>query len=137
MPMRLGGIFPKLKTGQHLTGHFGLVSDFLSECWNKLRAGTRVNVLQGRVYWGGALSGRDIEAVNNTMSGLLKLLYPNPEMLVPDEDLEWMARLALESRRRFKEQQQRIFKSEFPQYAFQLHAGRCGRRAVRFDTGAA
>ena len=108
-----GWDFPKVKSGQHLTDHFGLVSDFLSECWNKLRAGSRVNALQGRVYWGGALSGRDIEATNKTVSGLLKLIYPDIAMGVPDEDLEWIARLALESRRRVKEQQKRVFKSEF------------------------
>ena len=34
-------------------------------------------------------------------------------MPVPDEDLEWIVRLALESRRRVKEQQKRVFKSEF------------------------
>lgn len=72
-----GWDFPKLKPSDNLTDHFGLVSDFLSECWNKLRAGSRVNAMQGRIYWGGALSGRDIEAVNKTVSGLLKLLYPN------------------------------------------------------------
>jgi ATP-dependent Lon protease len=108
-----GWDFPKVKTGQHLTDHFGLVSDFLSECWSKLRAGTRVSALQGRIYWGGALSGRDIEAANKTMSGLLKLLHPDTTAAVADEDLEWMARLALESRRRVKEQQKRVFKSEF------------------------
>jgi ATP-dependent Lon protease len=118
-----GWDFPKLKTGEHLTDHFGLVSDFLSECWNKLRAGSRVNTLQGRIYWGGALSGRDIEAVNKTASGLLKLLYPDPEMPVPDEDLEWMARLALESRRRVKEQQKRVFKSEFRNTHFSYTRG--------------
>ncbi|GIU77524.1 MAG: peptidase [Bryobacteraceae bacterium] len=118
-----GWDFPKLKVDEHLTDHFGLVSDFLSECWNKLRAGTRVNVLQGRLYWGGALSGRDIEAVNKTVSGLLKLLYPDPSMPVPDEDLEWMARLALESRRRVKEQQKRVFKSEFRNTHFSYTLG--------------
>lgn len=118
-----GWDFPKLKVDEHLTDHFGLVSDFLSECWNKLRAGTRVNVLQGRLYWGGALSGRDIEAVNKTMSGLLKLVYPDPSMAVPDEDLEWMARLALESRRRVKEQQKRVFKSEFRNTHFSYTLG--------------
>ncbi|MGB9610363.1 MAG: protease Lon-related BREX system protein BrxL [Bryobacteraceae bacterium] len=118
-----GWDFPKLKVDEHLTDHFGLVSDFLSECWNKLRAGTRVNTLQGRIYWGGALSGRDIEAVNKTMSGLLKLLYPDPSMPVPDEDLEWMARLALESRRRVKEQQKRVFKSEFRNTHFSYTLG--------------
>ena len=118
-----GWDFPKLKVDEHLTDHFGLVSDFLSECWNKLRAGTRVNALQGRLYWGGALSGRDIEAVNKTISGLLKLVYPDPSMLVPDEDLEWMARLALESRRRVKEQQKRVFKSEFRNTHFSYTLG--------------
>ena len=32
---------------------------------------------------------------------------------MPDEDLEWIVRVALESRRRVKEQQRRVFKSEF------------------------
>jgi len=118
-----GWDFPKLKVDEHLTDHFGLVSDFLSECWNKLRAGTRVSVLQGRIYWGGALSGRDIEAVNKTMSGLLKLLYPDPGMPISDEDLEWMARVALESRRRVKEQQKRVFKSEFRNTHFSYTLG--------------
>jgi ATP-dependent Lon protease len=118
-----GWDFPKLKVDEHLTDHFGLVSDFLSECWNKLRTATRVNALQGRVYWGGALSGRDIEAVNKTMSGLLKLMYPDPDMPIPDEDLEWMARLALESRRRVKEQQKRVFKSEFRNTHFSYTLG--------------
>ena len=35
--------------------------------------------MQGRVHLGGALSGRDIEAVNKTVSGLPKLLFPDPE----------------------------------------------------------
>lgn len=118
-----GWDFPKLKTGEHLTDHFGLVSDFLSECCNKLRGGSRLNVLQGRIYWGGALSGRDIEAVNKTVSGLVKLLYPDPEMPLPDGDLEWMVRLALESRRRVKEQQKRVFKSEFRNTHFSYTLG--------------
>ncbi|CAA9891068.1 conserved hypothetical protein [Candidatus Methylobacter favarea] len=42
-----------------LTSHFGLVSDFLSECWSQLRNQSRVSVMQNRVFLGGALSGRD------------------------------------------------------------------------------
>src|SRR5436190_9748404 len=42
------------------TDHFGLVSDFLSECWNRLRRQSRIPTLQGRVLFGGALSGRDL-----------------------------------------------------------------------------
>jgi ATP-dependent Lon protease len=65
------------------------------------------------VNWGGALSGRDIEAVNKTISGLVKLLYPDPKVEVPDDALEQIVKLALEVRRRVKEQQKRIFKTEF------------------------
>lgn len=108
-----GWDYPKLKPSEHLTDHFGLVSDFLSECWSRLRSGNRISFMQGRVHLGGALSGRDIEAVNKTVSGLTKLLFPDPEMPISDEDLEWMVRVALESRRRVKEQQRRVFKSEF------------------------
>src|SRR5580704_6346576 len=108
-----GWDFPKLIPAEHLTDHFGLVSDFLSESWSKLRSQSRGNVIQGRVYLGGALSGRDIEAANKTVSGLMKLLFPNSDMPIADEDLEWVVRLALESRRRVKEQQKRYFKSEF------------------------
>ncbi len=95
-----------------LTDHFGLVSDFLSECWSQLRNQSRLAHLQGRVTYGGALSGRDTNAVNKTVSGLLKLLYPGDEE-VSDEDLEWAVRLALEARRRVKEQQKRIGAAEF------------------------
>jgi ATP-dependent Lon protease len=43
----------------------------------------------------------------------MKLLFPNPETPVTDADPEWIIRLALESRRRIREQQKRLFKSEF------------------------
>lgn len=118
-----GWDFPKLNPNDHFTNHFGLVSDFLSECWSKLRSGNRVSVMQGRVHLGGALSGRDIEAVNKTVSGLTKLLFPDPEAPVPDADLEWIVRVALETRRRVKEQQKRCFKSEFRNTHFSYIAG--------------
>lgn len=118
-----GWDFPKVSADQHLTNHFGLVSDFLSECWSRLRSGNRLATLQGRVYLGGALSGRDIEAVNKTVSGLIKLLFPDPSLPISDEDLEWIVRLALESRRRVKEQQKRVFKSEFRNTHFSYTLG--------------
>lgn len=95
-----------------LSDHFGLVSDFLSECWSRLRGQSRVSTIQGRVFLGGALSGRDTNAVHKTISGLLKLLYPGGGD-VTDEDLEWALRIALEGRRRVKEQQKRIGAAEY------------------------
>ena len=121
-----GWDFPKLNPNDHFTDHFGLVSDFLSECLSRLRDGSRISLLQGRVNYGGALSGRDITAVNRTVSGLLKLLYPNPEMEVPDDDLEEMVRTALEARRRVKEQQKRVFKNEFRNTHFSYSIGEDG-----------
>src|SRR5712692_3869977 len=75
------------------TSHFGLVSDFLSECWAQLRGDNRLTAIQGRVNYGGALSGRDTTAVNRTVNGLLKLLYPNRDQFICEEDLEWTVRL--------------------------------------------
>ncbi len=121
-----GWDFPKLNPNEHFTAHFGLVSDFLSECWSRLRTGSRIPTLQGRVNYGGALSGRDITAVNKTVSGLLKLLYPDPEMAVPDDELEKLVRTALEVRRRVKEQQKRVFKSEFRNTHFSYAMGEDG-----------
>nr|MBA2724357.1 BREX system Lon protease-like protein BrxL [Actinomycetota bacterium] len=103
---------PKLQK-ELFTGHFGLVSDFLSEAWSRLRSQSRLGTLQGRVFFGAALSGRDTKAVHRTADGLLKLLYPDPEMEVTDEDLEWAVSLAMEVRRRVKEQQKRIGSAEF------------------------
>jgi ATP-dependent Lon protease len=109
-----------------LTDHFGLVSDFLSECWSQLRYQSRVNQIQNRVFFGGALSGRDTNAVNKTISGLLKLLYPGGESQVPEEDLEWAVRIAMEARRRVKEQQKRVGSAEFRNTHFSYVMGEDG-----------
>jgi ATP-dependent Lon protease len=108
------------------TDHFGLVSDFLSECWSRLRSQTRVAVLQGRLTYGGAMSGRDQNAATKTINGLLKLIHPSPEDPVPDEDLEWAVRLALECRRRVKEQQKRIGTAELRNTQFSYTLGKDG-----------
>ncbi|WP_353171817.1 protease Lon-related BREX system protein BrxL [Acinetobacter rudis] len=105
------------------TDHFGLVSDFFSECMSQLRNQSRVSAMQNRIHLGGALSGRDTNAVNKTVSGLLKLLYPHPESSISNEDLEWAVRLALEVRRRVKEQQKRVGAAEFRNTHFSYFVG--------------
>jgi ATP-dependent Lon protease len=116
---------PKL-AGEHFTDHFGLVSDFLSECWSRMRTASWLPVIHERVRFGSALSGRDVTAVTKTTNGLLKLLYPNPSMGISDEDLEWAVRAALESRRRVKEQQKRIGSAEFRNTHFSFTIGEEG-----------
>jgi len=116
---------PKLDASL-FTHHFGLVSDFLSEAWTQLRSDSRLAAIQGRVNYGGALSGRDTTAVNRTVNGLLKLLYPDREMFINDDDLEWAVRLAMECRRRVKEQQKRIGSAEFRNTHFSYQLGNDG-----------
>jgi ATP-dependent Lon protease len=117
-----GWDIPKMSAAL-FTNHFGLVSDFLSECFTRLRSQSRAAVLRERVSFGGALSGRDAGAVQKTVSGLLKLLNASPEAFVSDKDLEWAVRLALECRRRVKEQQKRIGAAEFRNTHFSYHLG--------------
>ena len=105
------------------TNHFGLVSDFLSESFAQLRVENRLNIIRERVTHGSALSGRDTNAVNKTVNGLLKLLYPNSDMPIPDEDIEWAVRLGMECRRRVKEQQKRIGSAEFRNTHFSYAIG--------------
>lgn len=117
-----GWDIPKLDKSL-LTAHFGLVSDFLSECWTELRSESRLKEMQGRVHYGGALSGRDTRAVNKTVNGLLKLLYPDREMPIGDDEIEWAVRLGMECRRRVKEQQKRIGSAEFRDTHFSYRMG--------------
>jgi hypothetical protein len=103
---------PKLDPS-YFTDHFGFVSDFLAEVWSRLRRASRLDVIQGRLEWGSQLSGRDRKAANSTVDGLLRLLYPDHEMDVPDDFLAWAATMGLESRRRVKEAQAFIGVGEF------------------------
>ena len=116
---------PKLDRS-FFTDHFGLVNDFLSDCWSQLRSENRLSSTQGRVRFGGALSGRDTTAVNRTLDGLLKLLHPNREAEISDEEIEWAVRLALECRRRVKEQQKKIGSAEFRNTHFSYTMGADG-----------
>ena len=120
-----GWDIPKIEMAL-FTEHFGLVSDMLAEAWTRLRDQTRLSAMQGRAQYGGALSGRDTTAVNRTVSGLLKLIYPDAETPVPDEDIEWAIRLAMECRRRVKEQQKRIGSAEFRNTLFSYQLGEDG-----------
>ena len=120
-----GWDFPKLNK-TYFTQHFGLVSDFLAECWTRLRDTSRISSVLPRIDYGGALSGRDTTAVNKTLNGLLKLMQPNPEAPISDELLEWAIKISLEYRRRVKEQQKRIGSAEFRNTHFSYRIGEDG-----------
>ncbi len=120
-----GWDFPKLNK-TYFTNHYGLVSDFLAECWTRLRDINRVTSVLTRIDYGSALSGRDTTAVNKTLNGLLKLMQPNPAVPISDELLEWAIKISLEYRRRVKEQQKRIGSAEFRNTHFSYRIGEDG-----------
>ena len=120
-----GWDFPKLNK-TYFTQHFGLVSDFLAECWTRLRDTSRISSVLPRIDYGGALSGRDTTAVNKTLNGLLKLMQPNPEAPISDDLIEWAIKISLEYRRRVKEQQKRIGSAEFRNTHFSYRIGEDG-----------
>jgi len=117
-----GWDFPKLNKS-YFSDHFGLVSDFLAECWTRLRDINRISTVLPRIDFGGALSGRDTSAVYKTLNGLLKLMQPNPEDSISDELLQWALKISLEYRRRVKEQQKRIGSAEFRNTHFSYRIG--------------
>lgn len=55
------------------------------------------------------------------MNGLLKLMFPDGAADLPDDAVEWAARLALECRRRVKEQQKRLVPTEYRNTQFSYH----------------
>jgi ATP-dependent Lon protease len=120
-----GWDFPKLNK-TCLTEHFGMVSDFLAECWTRMRDVSRLSSVLHRIDYGGALSGRDTSSVNKTLNGLLKLMQPDPEAPVSDELLEWAVKIALEYRRRVKEQQKKVGSAEFRNTHFSYRIGEDG-----------
>src|SRR3954453_20563619 len=123
---------PKLAPSD-FSDHFGFVSDFLAECWSQLRRVSRLDLLPGRLEWGRQLSGRDRRAANNTVNGLLKLLWPDPETEVPDDAIAWAAELALELRRRVKEQQAIVGAAEFGQIDLSYRLGEGAEKVVYCD----
>ena len=95
------------------THHYGLVSDLLAQWWHDLRSDNRYVSVRDRVRFNDAWRGRDVEAVEKTVDGLLKLLYPNSSTEIATADLHWAVELATVSRRRVKEAQAHVGTDEF------------------------
>ncbi|QZT60283.1 BREX system Lon protease-like protein BrxL [Mycolicibacterium austroafricanum] len=98
---------------EQMTHHYGLVSDLLAQWWHELRSENRYVRVRDRVSTNDSWRGRDAEAVEKTVDGLLKLLNPDPEAQVTGEDLAWAMNLATVARRRVKEAQASIGAEEF------------------------
>ncbi len=93
------------------TDHFGFAIDYFSEVMRSLRGSSAVNAPDNYFNLGSQLNRRDEKAVRKTLSGLLKLLYPDGEYT--KEAIEEVLAFSIECRRRVKEQLKKLGGLEF------------------------
>ena len=105
-----GWEIPKFRP-DHFTNDYGFITDYFAEVLRELRKENYGDQLDKYFRLGKNLNQRDTIAVRKMVDGLLKLLYPNGDFI--KEDLEEILKIALEMRRRVKEQLKKIGGMEF------------------------
>ena len=105
-----GWEIPKMRP-ELITDNYGFITDYLSEFFREMRKRTFSDSIDKYFKFGNNLNQRDVIAVRKTVSGLIKLIYPNGEYT--KEELEEILKYALEGRRRVKEQLKKIGGMEF------------------------
>ena len=106
---------PKMRM-EFFTDHYGFVVDYLAEALRELRRHNYTELVDRYFSFGDHLNARDVKAVRKSVSGLVKLIYPEGE--VTKEEMAELLSLALESRRRVKEQLKKIGAFEYHQTSF-------------------
>lgn len=101
---------PKFRP-EFFTRRFGLIVDYLAEYWRTMRKRNFADAIDQFFLLGKDLNQRDSIAVRRTVSGLLKLLYPDGSF--DKEGVRQCLEYALEGRRRVKEQLKKIGGMEF------------------------
>lgn len=105
-----GWEIPKFRP-EHFTDDYGFITDYLAEFIRELRKEQYGDALDKDFRLGTNLNQRDTIAVRKMVGGLLKLVYPDGEF--SKEQLEEILKLALEMRRRVKEQLKKLGGMEF------------------------
>ena len=105
-----GWEIPKFRP-EHFTDDYGFITDYLAEFIRELRKEQYGDALDKYFRLGSNLNQRDTIAVRKMVGGLLKLVYPDGEF--SKEQLEEILKLALEMRRRVKEQLKKLGGMEF------------------------
>jgi len=105
-----GWEIPKMRP-EFFTDQYGLIVDYLAEFCREMRKRTFSDAISKHFQLGRDLNQRDTIAVRRTVSGLLKLLYPNEEY--DKAAVQRCLEYALENRRRVKEQLKKIGGMEF------------------------
>ena len=105
-----GWEIPKFRP-EHFTDDYGFISDYLAEVMRELCKEQFGDGLDRYFRLGRNLNQRDTIAVRKMVGGYLKLLYPDGAYT--KEELEESLRMALEMRRRVKEQLKKLGGMEF------------------------
>lgn len=105
-----GWEIPKFRP-EHFTNDYSFISDYLAEFIRELRKEQYGDAIDHYFRLGKNLNQRDTIAVRRMVDGYLKLVYPDGEFT--KEQLEEVLQLALEMRRRVKEQLKKLGGMEF------------------------
>jgi ATP-dependent Lon protease len=101
--------------GEMFTKGYGFIVDYLAEILRHLRSEDFSNRADPYFKVSEKISTRDRDAIFKTLSGLLKLIFPDGSQT--EAELEELLRLAMESRKRVKDQLARI-DSTYPEVDF-------------------
>jgi ATP-dependent Lon protease len=106
---------PKMRI-EFFTDHYGFIVDYLAEALRELRRHNFSEATDHNFAFGAHLNARDVKAVRKSVAGLIKLIHPNGE--ATKEELKELVELALEGRRRVKEQLKKMGSFEYHQTSF-------------------
>jgi len=99
-----------------LTTRYGFVTDYTAEAFRVLRKQNLFDAVEKQFRFGSHIEGRDAIAIKRTVAGLLKLLHPHGEYT--KAELQEYLELAMEGRRRVKEQLKKRGSFEFYKTSF-------------------
>lgn len=105
-----GWEIPKFRP-EHFTDDYGFITDYLAEFIRELRKENYGDALDQYFRLGRNLNQRDTIAVRKMVDGYIKLLYPDGSFT--KDDVEECLTMALEMRRRVKEQLKKLGGMEF------------------------
>jgi len=110
-----GWEIPKMRV-EYFTEHYGFVVDYFAEALRVLRKHNFTEAIDRFFSLGSHLNARDVKAVRKTVSGLIKIVYPNGNF--SQDELAELLELAVEGRRRVKEQLKKLGAFEYHQTSF-------------------
>jgi ATP-dependent Lon protease len=105
-----GWEIPKMRP-EFFTDRYGFIVDYLAEFFREIRKRSFTDAFDRYFKLGNNLNQRDVIAVRKSVSGLIKLLYPNGQF--GKEEVREILEKALIARRRVKEQLKKIGGMEF------------------------